>query len=319
MLLKQTKYQKVVLVGDGSVGSAYALLMMQQPVMDELVVVDLNQDRIKGDSLDLEDTQLWGQPKWVHAGTYADAKDADLVVITAGVPRKPGESRLDLVNKNLKILKSIVGPVVDSGFNGIFLVAANPVDILTAATQKLSGFPTNRVFGTGTSLDTVRLRVALGKQLNVAPQTLNVNVIGEHGDTQFAAYTPAMIGDQKLLDVAQSKGVTLDDLQETEATSRKKGGQIIGLKGATFYGVATCLTRITRAILGNEDAVLPVGAYLNGEYGVKGLYLGTPALINAQGVARVLPLNLSTEEQAKMTASAQAMKKVLDDAMAATN
>ncbi|CAJ1230144.1 L-lactate dehydrogenase [Levilactobacillus zymae] len=315
-MLKQTKYQKVVLVGDGSVGSSYALLMMQQPVMDELVIVDIAKDHSEGDAIDLEDTQLWGKPKWVHAGTYADAKDADLVVITAGVPRKPGESRLDLVNKNLNILKTIVGPVVDSGFNGIFLVAANPVDILTAATQKLSGFPTNRVFGTGTSLDTVRLRVALGKQLNLAPQTLNVNVIGEHGDTQFAAYSHAMVGDQKLLDVAQAKGVSLADLQATEAAARKKGGQIIGLKGATFYGVATCLARITRAILGNEDAVLPVGAYLDGEYGVKDLYLGTPALINAQGVARVLPLDLSAEERGKMLDSAKAMKKVLDDAMA---
>ncbi|MDT6979339.1 L-lactate dehydrogenase [Levilactobacillus zymae] len=315
-MLKQTKYQKVVLVGDGSVGSSYALLMMQQPVMDELVIVDIAKDHSAGDAIDLEDTQLWGQPKWVHAGTYADAKDADLVVITAGVPRKPGESRLDLVSKNLKILKSIVSPVVESGFDGIFLVAANPVDILTAATQKLSGFPTNRVLGTGTSLDTVRLRVALGKQLGVAPQTLNVNVIGEHGDTQFAAYSHAMVGHEKLLDVARSKGLSLADLQATEAGARKKGGQIIGLKGATFYGVATCLARITRAILGNEDTVLPVGAYLDGEYGVKDLYLGTPALINAQGVARVLPLDLTAEERGKMLDSAAAMKQVLDDAMA---
>lgn len=290
--------------------------MMQQPVMDELVIVDIAKDHSAGDAIDLEDTQLWGQPKWVHAGTYADAKDADLVVITAGVPRKPGESRLDLVSKNLKILKSIVSPVVESGFDGIFLVAANPVDILTAATQKLSGFPTNRVLGTGTSLDTVRLRVALGKQLGVAPQTLNVNVIGEHGDTQFAAYSHAMVGHEKLLDVARSKGLSLADLQATEAGARKKGGQIIGLKGATFYGVATCLARITRAILGNEDTVLPVGAYLDGEYGVKDLYLGTPALINAQGVARVLPLDLTAEERGKMLDSAAAMKQVLDDAMA---
>lgn len=284
--------------------------------MDELVIVDIAKDHSAGDAIDLEDTQLWGQPKWVHAGTYADAKDADLVVITAGVPRKPGESRLDLVSKNLKILKSIVSPVVESGFDGIFLVAANPVDILTAATQKLSGFPTNRVLGTGTSLDTVRLRVALGKQLGVAPQTLNVNVIGEHGDTQFAAYSHAMVGHEKLLDVARSKGLSLADLQATEAGARKKGGQIIGLKGATFYGVATCLARITRAILGNEDTVLPVGAYLDGEYGVKDLYLGTPALINAQGVARVLPLDLTAEERGKMLDSAAAMKQVLDDAMA---
>ncbi|QMU08666.1 L-lactate dehydrogenase [Levilactobacillus suantsaii] len=313
---KQTKNQKVVLVGDGSVGSAYAVLMMQQTVMDELVIVDIAKDHSEGDALDLEDTQLWGQPKWVHAGTYADTKDADIVVITAGVPRKPGETRLDLVQKNLKILKTIVGPVVDSGFNGIFLVSANPVDILTAATQKLSGFPANRVLGTGTSLDTVRLRVALGKQLDLAPQTLDVNVIGEHGDTQFAAYSPAKVGDQSLLDVAQAKGLSLDDLKQTEDGSRKKGGQIIGLKGATFYGVATCLTRITKAILNNENVVLPVGAHLDGEYGVHDLYLGTPALINAQGVAQVLPLDLSADEQDQMTASAQAMAKVLNGAMA---
>ncbi|WP_143462849.1 L-lactate dehydrogenase [Levilactobacillus enshiensis] len=315
-MFNQTRHQKVVLVGDGAVGSSYALLMLQQPVMDELVIVDIAEKHCVGDSLDLEDTQLWSTPKTVRPGTYADARDADLVVITAGVPRQPGETRLDLVNKNLKILRSIVTPIVASGFAGIFLVAANPVDILTAATQRLSGFPPARVIGTGTSLDTARFKVALAKRLQVAPQQLEVNVIGEHGDTEFAALCAGRLGGRPLLEIAQQRGITNQELMDIEAAARTKGGKIIGLKGATFYGVATCLARISRAILANENAVLPVGAYLDGQYHQHGLYLGTPAVINANGIDHILELPLSPEEQEKMAHSAGAVQSVLSAAFA---
>lgn len=188
------KFQKVMLVGDGAVGSSYAFAMMHQGLAEEFVIVDVVKERTEGDALDLEDVQAFTSPKNVYSGEYSDAKDADLVVITAGAPQKPGETRLDLVNKNLKILSTIVKPIVDSGFDGIFLIAANPVDILTYATWKFSGFPKNKVIGSGTSLDTARLRAALGKKFNVDPRNVEAYIMGEHGDSEFAAYDEATIG-----------------------------------------------------------------------------------------------------------------------------
>ncbi|MCF6166013.1 L-lactate dehydrogenase [Furfurilactobacillus rossiae] len=315
MLANQIKHTKVVLVGDGAVGSSYAFAMMQQQVADELVIVDIQQDHIKGDALDLEDVQPFTSPLDVHAGSYADAGDADLVVITAGVPRKPGETRLDLVNKNMKILESIVTPVVDSGFKGTFIVSANPVDVLTAATQRLSGFPKNRVIGTGTSLDSSRWQVALAHKLNVDLRSVNADILGEHGDSEFAAYSAATVDGQPLLDVAKKAGVSQAELEQLEQETRTKGGSIIKLKGATFYGVATSLMTLSRAVLHNENIVLPVGAPVDGQYGLSDMYIGTPALINENGIAKVLEVPLTDEEQAKMVASAKQLKQVLDDAM----
>ncbi|HAT54920.1 MAG TPA: L-lactate dehydrogenase [Lactobacillus sp.] len=314
-MANQTKRNKVVLVGDGAVGSSYAFAMMQQQAADELVIVDIQQDHIKGDALDLEDVQPFTSPLDVHAGTYADAGDADLVIITAGVPRKPGETRLDLVNKNMKILESIVKPVVDSGFKGTFIVSANPVDVLTAATQRLSGFPKNRVIGTGTSLDSSRWQVALARKFNVDLRTVNADILGEHGDSEFAAYSTATIDGEPLLDVAKKAGVSQADLDQLEQETRTKGGSIIKLKGATFYGVATSLMTLSRAVLNNENVVLPVGAPVDGQYGLSDMYIGTPALINANGIAKVIEVPLTDAEKAKMVASAKQLKQVLDDAM----
>ncbi|GAA3603741.1 L-lactate dehydrogenase [Secundilactobacillus similis] len=310
-------HQKVVLVGDGAVGSAYAFSLMHQNLAEELVIVDVIKERTEGDALDLEDAQAFTSPKRVYAGDYSDAKDADLVVITAGAPQKPGETRLDLVNKNLKILSSIVKPIVDSGFDGIFLLAANPVDILTYATWKFSGFPKNKVIGSGTSLDTSRLRVALGKKLDLDPRSIEAYILGEHGDTEFAAYDEATIGSKSLLEIAADKGITKEDLLQIEDETRNKAYEIINRKGATYYGVATSLMRITRAILRDENAVLPVGAALDGEYGLDDVFIGTPAIINASGLAGVVEINLSDDEKAKMAASAETLKQVTKDGLAA--
>lgn len=312
-------HQKVVLVGDGAVGSSYAFALMQQGLAEELVIVDVIKDRTHGDALDLEDAQAFTAPKSVRSGEYSDAADADLVVITAGAPQKPGETRLDLVNKNLKILSTIVKPIVDSGFNGIFLVAANPVDILTYATWKFSGFPKNRVIGSGTSLDTSRLRVALGKKLNLDPRSVDAYIMGEHGDTEFAAYDEATIGSKPLRQVAKENGVTAEDLDKIEDETMHKAYEIINTKGATYYGVATSLMRITKAILRDENAVLPVGASLNGGYGLDDIFIGTPAIINASGLGGVIEVPLSDSEKAKMQKSAETLKKITKDGLAALN
>lgn len=314
-MTKKQNHQKVVLVGDGAVGSSYAFAMAQQGIAEEFVIVDVIKDRTKGDALDLEDAQAFTAPKQIYSGEYSDCADADLVVITAGAPQKLGESRLDLVNKNLKILSTIVKPVVDSGFDGIFLVAANPVDILTYATWKFSGFPKNKVIGSGTSLDTARLRVALGKKLDVDPRDVSAYIMGEHGDSEFAAYSSATVGGAPVVELAKKAGVSFDDLVELEGQTRDKAYDIINLKGATFYGVATALMRISKAILRDENAVLPIGASLEGEYGLNDIFIGTPAVINGSGLAKVIEVPLDDREKDLMAKSAETLRKITADGL----
>ncbi|HIW70692.1 MAG TPA: L-lactate dehydrogenase, partial [Candidatus Limosilactobacillus merdipullorum] len=309
-------HQKVVLVGDGAVGSSYAFAMAQQGIAEEFAIVDIIKKRTEGDALDLEDATAFTAPKSIYSADYDTCKDADLVVITAGAPQKPGETRLQLVDKNLKIIKSVVEPIVKSGFDGVFLVAANPVDILTYAVQKFSGFPKNKVVGSGTSLDSARLRVALAKKFHVDPRDVSANIMAEHGDSEFAAFSSATIGGKPLLDMAKEQGVSEDDLLKIEDDVRNKAYEIINRKGATFYGVATALMRISRAILRDENSVLPVGAPLNGEYGLKDIYIGTPAVVNASGIERVIEVPLNDREKKAMADSAAALAEVAKNGLA---
>ena len=291
------KQRKIVIVGDGSVGSSFAFSLVQNCALDELVIVDLVKQHAEGDVKDLEDVAAFTNATNIHTGEYTDAHDADIVVITAGVPRKPGESRLDLINRNTKILESIVKPVVASGFNGCFVISSNPVDILTYMTQRLSGFPRNRVIGTGTSLDTARLRVALAQKLHVSTNAVNAAVLGEHGDSSIVNFDEITVNEQPLATVT-----TVDEQFKTEIEQavRGKGGQIINQKGATFYGVAISLMQICRAILNDENAELIVSAALSGQYGINDLYLGSPAIINRNGLQKVIEADLSEDERTRM-------------------
>ena len=316
LFIMSKNHQKVVLVGDGAVGSSYAFAMAQQGIAEEFAIVDIIKERTEGDAMDLEDATAFTAPKNIYSADYDTCKDADLVVITAGAPQKPGETRLQLVDKNLKIIKSVVEPIVKSGFDGIFLVAANPVDILTYAVQKLSGFPKNKVVGSGTSLDSARLRVALGKKLDVDPRDVIANIMGEHGDSEFAAYLSATVGGKPLLDIAKDEGISEDELLKIEDDVRNKAYEIINRKGATFYGVATALMRISKAILRDENSVLPIGAPMNGEYGLNDLYIGTPAVVNASGVAKVIEVPLNDREKKAMADSAKQLEEVAKNGMA---
>lgn len=316
LFIMSKNHQKVVLVGDGAVGSSYAFAMAQQGIAEEFAIVDIIKERTEGDAMDLEDATAFTAPKNIYSADYDTCKDADLVVITAGAPQKPGETRLQLVDKNLKIIKSVVEPIVKSGFDGIFLVAANPVDILTYAVQKLSGFPKNKVIGSGTSLDSARLRVALGKKLHVDPRDVIANIMGEHGDSEFAAYSSATVGSKPLLDIAKDEGISEDELLKIEDDVRNKAYEIINRKGATFYGVATALMRISKAILRDENSVLPIGAPMNGEYGLNDLYIGTPAVVNASGVAKVIEVPLNDREKKAMADSAKQLEEVAKNGMA---
>lgn len=313
---KTQNHQKVMLVGDGAVGSSYAYAMALQGIAEEFGIIDVVKERTEGDALDLIDATGYTYPKKIYSAEYSDCKDADLVVITAGAPQKPGETRLDLVNKNLRILSSIVKPVVESGFQGIFLVAANPVDILTYATWKFSGFPKERVLGSGTSLDTARLRVAMADLTGIKdPRSMHAYIMGEHGDSEFAAFSSASIGSLPFLDWAKEHDVSKETLDKIEDDVRNKAYEIINKKGATFYGVAAALARISKAILRDEDTVLPVSAYMDGQYGINDVYIGTPAVVCADGIKQVIEVPLNEEEQTKMTESAKTLKKVLNDGL----
>ncbi|MEY8441774.1 L-lactate dehydrogenase [Lactobacillaceae bacterium 24-114] len=306
------QYQhKVLLVGDGAVGSAFAFSLLQSSrEIDKLVIVTRNKERALGDALDLADITPLTGPTEITTGTYADAHDADVVVITAGVPRKPGESRLDLIHKNIKILKSIIDPIVQSGFKGVFVISSNPVDLLTTLTQKISGFSKDRVIGTGTSLDTMRLRLILSQRLNISVNAVDSQVLGEHGDSSFATFDETMINGRPLDEI-----VTLTDEQKEEIENqvRAAGANIIQNKGATFYGVAKCLSTIVCAIIENKNTVIPVSAPLEGQYGIKDLYLGSPAIINRQGIGQVVEYQLSPNELKKMHHSANKLQAVLNE------
>ena len=317
--MTEEKIQKVILVGDGAVGSSYAFALVHQGIAQELGIVDVIKDRTKGDAIDLADATPWTETKNIYSAEYSDAKDADLVVITAGAPQKPGETRLDLVNKNLKILSSIVEPIVESGFKGIFLVAANPVDILTHATWRMSGFPKDRVIGSGTSLDTGRLQKVIGEMEHVDPASVNAYMLGEHGDTEFPAWSYNNVGGVKVTDwVKAHPEVGENKLEEIHKEVADMAYTIINLKGATFYGIGTALAMITKAILNDEHRVLPLSVPMDGQYGLHDLHIGTPAVVGRHGLEQIIELPLNEDEMQQMQASADQLKKVMDKAFEET-
>jgi L-lactate dehydrogenase len=310
------KNKKVMLVGDGAVGSSYAFALVNQGIAQELGIIEIPQlfKKAEGDAEDLSHALAFTSPKKIYAATYADCADADLVVITAGAPQKPGETRLDLVGKNLAINKSIVTQVVASGFKGIFLVAANPVDILTYATWKFSGFPKNRVIGSGTSLDTARFRQALAEKLNVDARSVHAYIMGEHGDSEFAVWSHANVAGVKLEQwFLENQYLDDSDILELFTGVRDAAYSIIEKKGATFYGIAVALARITKAILDDENAVLPVSVFQEGQYGVSDCYIGQPAVVGANGVLNPIHIPLNDAELQKFQASANQLKKIVEE------
>ena len=272
--------RKVVLIGTGMVGMSYAYALLNQAACDELVLIDINKERAMGEAMDLNHGLAFAPGSMrIFAGEYDDCKDADLVVLCAGVPQKPGESRLDLLQRNADVFKTIIDPVVKSGFAGIFLVATNPVDIMSKVVLELSGFPSSRVIGSGTTLDTARLRYLLGDYFHVDPRNIHAYVIGEHGDSEFVPWSQAMLATKPILDVCVEKdSCSLDEIQEISEQVRNSAQVIIKAKRATYYGIGMALTRITKAILGDENSVLTVSSYVDGLYGIKDVYLGLPTL-----------------------------------------
>ena len=310
-----TDNQKIILVGDGAVGSSYAFALVAQNIAQEIGIIDINRAKAQGDAMDLSHALAFTSPKKIYAADYSDAHDADIVVITAGAAQKPGETRLDLVHKNLKINRAVVKEIVASGFNGIFLVASNPVDILTYSTWKFSGFPKEKVIGSGTSLDSARFRQALSDLLEVDARNVHAYILGEHGDSEFPVWSHANVAGLPIYDwVMSHPEIDEEAMVNLFFSVRDAAYDIIEKKGATFYGIAVSLARITQAILDNENAVLPLSVYVDGEYGLDDIYIGSPAIINAQGIKQVIEIPLTDGEQDRMTASASQLKEILNAA-----
>ncbi|MHC5375054.1 L-lactate dehydrogenase [Enterococcus sp. LJL120] len=310
-------HQKVILVGDGAVGSSYAFALVNQNIAQEIGIIDIAKEKTEGDAIDLSHALAFTSPKKIYAAEYSDCQDADIVVLTAGAPQKPGETRLDLVSKNLKINRSIVTEIVNSGFSGIFLVAANPVDILTYATWKFSGFPKERVIGSGTSLDSARFRQAIAELVDVDARNVHAYILGEHGDSEFPVWSHANVAGLQIYEwIKNNPDVDEEAMVNLFFGVRDAAYTIIEKKGATFYGIAVALARITKAILDDENSVLPLSVYLNGEYDQEGIFIGAPAVVNRSGIKQVIEIPLTDAEKDRMKASADQLKEVIDQAFA---
>ena len=296
---------KVVLVGCGNVGMSYAYALLNQRTnVNELVLIDIDKDRVEGEVMDLNHCLAFAPSKIdIKSGEYSDCGDATLVVIAAGANQKPGETRMDLINKNSKIFKSIVTPIVESGFNGVFLVATNPLDVMTYLTWKYSGFETNKVFGTGTSLDTARLKYLVGSRLNVNPKSVHAYVIGEHGDSEFVPWSSADIALQDI-----DGFIEKDELEEIKKEVKNAAYEIINKKGATYYGIGMTLAMITNAILEDENRVITVSNYDS----ENGIYMGTPAVVGREGIKQRIYINLTEEETKKLQNSVDIIKSAVE-------
>lgn len=307
--------RKVVLIGTGMVGMSYAYALLNQSACDKLVLIDINKERALGEAMDLNHGLAFsGANMKIYAGNYSDCTDADIVVICAGVAQKPGETRTDLLQRNAGVFKSIIDPVTQSGFNGIFLVATNPVDVMTRITCVLSGFNPRRVLGTGTALDTARLRYLLGDYYRVDPRNIHAYVMGEHGDTEFVPWSQAMLATKSILEICQESNgeFCLEDMEKITEEVRGAAYQIIEAKNATYYGIGMALVRITRAILGNESSVLTVSTMLHGDYGQNDVFIGVPSIVNRNGIQRILHLNLTEEEQKLLQHSCDTLREFYD-------
>ena len=301
------------MIGCGFVGASSVFSLMQSGLFSEMVLIDANRDRAEGEAMDLSHGLPFGRPMEIYAGNYDDIAGCGLVIITAGANQKPGETRLDLVNKNVGIFKQIIPEIVKHNSECILLIVSNPVDILTYAALKLSGFPAQRVIGSGTVLDSARLKYLLGRRLGVDSRSVHAFIIGEHGDSELAVWSSANISGIELNRFCEQNG-SFDHraaMKELYDDVRGSAYEIIKKKGATYYGIAMSVRRIATCILRDERSILPVSSLIEGHYGLDGLCMGVPTIVGSDGIEKVLDINLSGEEQLELMHSADELKKVL--------
>jgi len=309
-------FRKVAVVGCGFVGSASAFALMQSGLFSEMVLLDVMHEKAEGEAMDISHGTSLSNPMNIYAGDYSDIKDAAMIIVTAGAAQKPGETRLDLIKKNIAIHSGIMSSIREQKCEGILLIVANPVDILTLYAQKTSGMPEERVFGSGTVLDTARLRYLLGTKLDVDSRSVHAYVIGEHGDSEIVSWSNANVSGVPLPDFFALRGmgeVDLEAAMEDIADDVKNSAyKIIERKRATYYGIAMSVTRICRAVMKDEKSVMPVSVALNGAYGIDGVAFSVPAIVGRHGVEGLVPVSLSEEERNALIDSANVLKKSME-------
>lgn len=306
--------RKVAIIGCGFVGSATAFTLMQSKLFSEMVLLDADYDKADGEAKDIaHGIPFSGQMK-IYAGGYDDISDAAIIIITAGANQKPNETRLDLVKKNVGIYKSILPEIARRNYQGILLIVSNPVDILTYTALKLSGIPENRVIGSGTVLDTARLKYALSEHLNVDSRSIHSFIIGEHGDSEVAVWSSANVSGIPLHDFCEMRGHFEHEAAMKEIAENVKNSayDIIAKKRATYYGIAMAVKRICECIVRDEKSILPVSTIMHGEYGIEEIVLSMPAIVGAQGVENHVPISLNETEMEQLKISARALKEIAE-------
>ncbi len=308
---------KVTIIGAGSVGATVAYTLVATGSVAEIVLIDVNEEKAKGEALDIRQATPYLHPVKIYCGSYEDAAGSDIVIITSGVGRKPGQSRIDLTQTNVNILKSIAPQIVKHVPDALYLFVANPVDILTYVFCKITGVPKNRVIGTGCTLDSIRLRTRLSELYSVNQKQVHAYVLGEHGDSSFVAWSTADISGVHLSDYEKTLTdkevlkITPYEREEVEQYVKKSGGQIIAGKGATFYGIAACVAQIVNSVYSSAYTILPVSTVLEGEYGISDVALSTLCAIGSEGIITTLTPKLSEDELEKMKNSAEVLKGVI--------
>ena len=306
--------KKVVLVGAGFVGMSMAYSLLNQGGVDELVLIDVNKDKTIGEEMDLSHGLPYAPQKMkIKAGDYDECKDANIVVITAGLAQKPGQSRLELAVANAKIMKDITQNVMANGFKGVFIVASNPVDLMSYVVAEVSGMPKSRVIGSGTVLDTARLRYLIADYLKVSSKNVHAYILGEHGDSSLVPWEHCYVGCKKIVDIMKDNNHPMEDLKKIHDGVWQAAYEIIEKKKATYYGIGMALNRLVKAVLNDENSILTVSTYQNNEYGQQGMYIGVPAIINKDGVREILELKLNDEDQAKFNHSCEIMKANIEN------
>ena len=315
MCVKNVNFRKVAIIGCGFVGSASAFALMQSGLFKEIVLIDVDKKKAEGEAMDISDGIPYVRHMNVYAGDYDDIVDAYIIIITAGAGQKPGETRLDLVNKNIAIFRSIIPEISKRDCQGILLVVANPVDILTEVALKLSGFSENRVMGSGTVLDTARLKYKLGQQLEVDSRSVHAFIIGEHGDSEIAAWSSANISGIELDKFCEMRDYCEYEKATREIAEKVKNSayEIIEKKQATYYGIAMAVKRICEVIMRDEKSILPVSSMMHGAYGIDDVVLSMPVILGKNGIESRVPILLNEEETQKLQGSAEVLKNILEE------
>lgn len=309
------KTSKIAIIGCGLVGSSTAFSLVTQGICDEILMIDINEERALGEVMDLRDTiKYLDRNVKVRTASYKDCGDADIIVITAGAPPQKGQTRLDTLEVSAKIVKTIVDPIMASGFDGIFIVVSNPVDIMAHYVHHLSGLPKNQVIGTGSALDTSRLQNFIAELVNVDPRSIYAYSMGEHGDSQMVPWSTVTVAGKPFHDIIHDNKDMLGevDLDEIVKKTVREGWEIYQRKGTTYYGIATTCAGIIKAILYDENRIIPVSTLLEGEYGQEGVFAGVPTILNRTGAADILEIHMTEEELEKFKSSAEIIKECTD-------